>query len=161
MKESKEKRFRRVAEARTNKIIKMLRLLGHCSRIDNYAYTPEQVKQIFDSLHSELSQSKASFSSDKKQRFSLTAAAAQSASEHPNIVLPLPEGAALRATAIDDEKFPAIIVDWLHDGDEERVCFVELNPERGKLPKICIGVYRSDAEDTTYYASYDVQQEET
>ena len=31
MKESKIDRFRRVAEARVNKIIKMIRLLGNCS----------------------------------------------------------------------------------------------------------------------------------
>ena len=39
MKESKIDRFRRVAEARANKIIKMIRLLGNCSETGVYAYT--------------------------------------------------------------------------------------------------------------------------
>lgn len=37
MRESKPDRFRRVAEARVNKIIKMVRLLGNCSNILNPA----------------------------------------------------------------------------------------------------------------------------
>ena len=49
MKESKEERFHRVVEARVNKLIKMLRLLGNCSGVA-YAYTPEQVEQIFSTL---------------------------------------------------------------------------------------------------------------
>lgn len=36
MKESKIDRFRRVAEARVNKIIKMIRLLGNCSGTSVY-----------------------------------------------------------------------------------------------------------------------------
>ena len=39
MKESKIDRFRRVAEARVNKIIKMIRLLGNCSGTGVYEYT--------------------------------------------------------------------------------------------------------------------------
>lgn len=38
MKETKNARFRRVAEARVNKIIRMLRLLGNCSGTNTYAY---------------------------------------------------------------------------------------------------------------------------
>lgn len=48
MKESKEDRFCRVAEARVNKIIKMMRLLGNCSNNAVYAFSPEQVEQIFE-----------------------------------------------------------------------------------------------------------------
>lgn len=36
MKESKADRFRRVAEARVNKIIKVIRLLGNCSGTSVY-----------------------------------------------------------------------------------------------------------------------------
>ena len=39
MNESKTDRFRRVAEARVNKIIKMIRLLGNCSGTGVYEYT--------------------------------------------------------------------------------------------------------------------------
>lgn len=38
MKETKSERFRRVAEARVNKIIRMLRLLGNCAATSVYAY---------------------------------------------------------------------------------------------------------------------------
>lgn len=37
MKETKNARFRRVAEARVNKIIRMLRLLGNCSGTNTYS----------------------------------------------------------------------------------------------------------------------------
>lgn len=47
MKESKEDRFCRVAEARVNKIIKMMRLLGNCSNNAVYAFSPEQVEKFF------------------------------------------------------------------------------------------------------------------
>ena len=43
MKEPKADRFRRVAEARANKIIKMTRLLGNCSGTGVYEYTDAQV----------------------------------------------------------------------------------------------------------------------
>lgn len=46
MKESKIDRFRRVAEARVNKIIKMIRLLGNCSETGVYEYTDAQVEYI-------------------------------------------------------------------------------------------------------------------
>ena len=59
--ESKEDRFRRVAEARVNKIIKMIRLLGNCSRSETYTHTQEQVDQIFAALQSELDAAKARF----------------------------------------------------------------------------------------------------
>ena len=54
MKESKADRFRRVAEARVNKIIKVIRLLGNCSGTSVYAYTDAQVAYIFSALQSEL-----------------------------------------------------------------------------------------------------------
>ena len=39
MSESKPDRFRRVVEARVNKIIKMVRLLGNCSNVNVYTFT--------------------------------------------------------------------------------------------------------------------------
>lgn len=54
MKESKESRFRRVAAARVNKIIKMLQLLGNCSNRSTYSYTQVEVDKIFTALRSEV-----------------------------------------------------------------------------------------------------------
>lgn len=49
MAESKYDKFIRVAEARTNKIIDMIRLLSNCSNTAIYEYTDEDVKRF--SLH--------------------------------------------------------------------------------------------------------------
>ena len=45
--ESKSDRFVRIAEARTNKIINMIQLLGNCSNKGTYDYTKEDVRKIF------------------------------------------------------------------------------------------------------------------
>ena len=73
MKESKIDRFRRVAEARVNKIIKMIRLLRNCSGTSVYAYTDAQVAYIFSALQSELDKAKRRFRKPLlgKHRFSL------------------------------------------------------------------------------------------
>ena len=44
--QEKSQRFKRVAEARTNKIIESIRLLGNCSNRSNYEYTDKEVKEI-------------------------------------------------------------------------------------------------------------------
>lgn len=67
MKESKEDRFCRVAEARVNKIIKMMRLLGNCSNNAVYAFSPEQVEQIFETLQFELKQALQTIYSNHKK----------------------------------------------------------------------------------------------
>ena len=59
--ESKRDCFVRIAEARTNKIIDMLRLLGNCSNTSTYEYTKEDVKKIFAAIDDELKATKAKF----------------------------------------------------------------------------------------------------
>lgn len=54
MAETKRDRFVRVAEARTNKIIKMMSLLGNCANKNNYEYTTKDVKTIITTLEKEL-----------------------------------------------------------------------------------------------------------
>lgn len=74
MKETKRERFVRLAEARTNKIIDMMKLLGNCSSTANYEYTDEDVKQIFNAIEKELKSTKAKFTGselDKDNRFTL------------------------------------------------------------------------------------------
>ncbi len=72
--ETKSDKFVRVVEARVNKIIKMIRLIGNCSNIANYEYTTENIDQIFDTLHEELDKTKKRFMLVKsgKARFSLS-----------------------------------------------------------------------------------------
>ena len=45
-KETKEERFIRLAEARVNKILSMMRLLGNLSSTGFYQYSRDQVEQI-------------------------------------------------------------------------------------------------------------------
>lgn len=59
--ESRRDRFRRIAESRTNKIINMIDLLGNCSNKNNYEYTDEDVKNIFNAIESSLKISKMKF----------------------------------------------------------------------------------------------------
>lgn len=50
----KREKFVRLAEARTQKTIEMIRLLGNLSNTSNYSYTEEQVDKIFNALQIEL-----------------------------------------------------------------------------------------------------------
>lgn len=59
--ETKRDRFVRIAEARTNKILEMMRLLGNCSSKSNYDYSDEDIKKIFSALEKELKNTKNKF----------------------------------------------------------------------------------------------------
>lgn len=72
--ESKRERFVRLAEARTNKILDMMKLLGNCSSKSNYEYTEEDVKKIFAAIEREMKNARAKFSGSdiqKENRFTL------------------------------------------------------------------------------------------
>lgn len=159
-KEPKDERFIRLAEARVNKIIKMVRLLGNLSGSSNYSYTDSQEEQIYAALQTELDKSRKRFAAAKtgKKHFSLSDSYEPDTPQewYPTIVLTLPDGTYLRAKAIDDPNFPAINVYWDKGkaSEPELVAFVEHNPERGESHEVCIGVYRSDEEDTIHYGPY-------
>ena len=73
-KETKRDKFVRIAEARTNKIIDMLQLLGNCSNANAYDYTQKEVDKIFNAIESEVREAKKKFSkmeSKKSTRFTL------------------------------------------------------------------------------------------
>ena len=59
--ESKRDKFIRLAEARTNKIIDMLQLLGNCSNTNTYEYTQADIDQIFSAIESEVREAKKKF----------------------------------------------------------------------------------------------------
>ncbi len=71
--ETKKERFVRIAEARTNKIIDMIRLLGNCSNKSAYEYSKEDVRKIFTAIENEMKTAKAKFdsSSDDSIKFKL------------------------------------------------------------------------------------------
>lgn len=161
MRESKPERFRRVAEARVNKIIKMVRLLGNCSNPAVYAYTAEQVQQIFATLRAELNRVQERFAQSRRKQFSLSEEQDDALQKYATIVLPLPDGTYLRAVAMGDENYPAIHVYWDSDraGENGLICFAEYNPERGQDHAVCIGAYQSEQDDTVYYKPYMAERE--
>ena len=73
MQETKRDKFVRLAEARTNKIIDMIRLLCNCSNTATYEYTDEDVKKSFSALESELKTCKSKYqdNSNKESKFTL------------------------------------------------------------------------------------------
>ena len=58
MKETRQQRFKRIAGARTNKILDMVRLLANCANKSNYDYNEEDVKQIFTAIEKEVKNAK-------------------------------------------------------------------------------------------------------
>ena len=74
LQETKRDKFVRLAEARTNKIIDMLQLLGNCSNTSAYDYTQQDVDKIFGAIENELREAKKKFNkveSKKSSRFTL------------------------------------------------------------------------------------------
>lgn len=72
--ETKREKFVRLAEARTNKIINMIQLLGNCSNASAYEYTQQDIDKMFAAIESELKEAKKKFSNKtdnkKESRFS-------------------------------------------------------------------------------------------
>ena len=156
MKESKKSRFKRLAEARVNKIVSMLRLLGNCSFKGNYEYTEEQIDKIFDKLNSELKKAHQRFISSVhgSGRFSLSDNYTRT--ENPELIMPLPDGTYLRAVAAEDDMMPNLSIYLLtRNGDEQKsVCYAEYNYERESGKELCIGVWDSQSEDPYMYVPF-------
>ncbi|RDU23238.1 hypothetical protein [Anaerosacchariphilus polymeriproducens] len=72
-KETKRDKFIRLAEARTNKIIGMIRLLGNCANTRIYEYNKEDVRKIFAAIEEELKAAKAKYdiADTEEKKFSL------------------------------------------------------------------------------------------
>ena len=73
--ESKHDKFVRLAEARTNKIIDTLQLLGNCSNTSVYEYSEDEVNEIFQAIEQAQREAKRKFTKDgsmKSARFSLS-----------------------------------------------------------------------------------------
>ena len=72
--ETRREKFVRLAEARTNKIIDMLQLLGNCSNTSAYDYTQQDVEKIFSAIEAEVREAKKKFAkieAKKSARFTL------------------------------------------------------------------------------------------
>ena len=66
--ETKRKKFVRIAEARTNKIINMIQLLGNCSNQSLYEYSQKDVNKIFNTIQTELDEAKKRYSKQDSQK---------------------------------------------------------------------------------------------
>ena len=72
-KESRDQKFKRVAERRVNTLLDNIRLLGQLSNRRNYDYTNVQVAKIFKAIDDELKTARSKFQegSEKPKRFTL------------------------------------------------------------------------------------------
>lgn len=161
-KETKEERFIRLAEARVNKILSMLHLLGNLSGI-NYAYTMDQVEQIFTRIQLDLVKTKMRFlqpASGKKHRFLLgkpyVIEGPSRSEQNPAFVIPLPDGSYLRAVGYPNDSYPSITIYWdaQENPSDDGICFAEFNPDKDGVHRLCIGVYCAEEEETKYYGPY-------
>lgn len=66
--ESKLDKFIRIAEARTNKIIAMVQLLGNCANQSLYEYDVKDVDKIFSAIQNELNETKRRFNKQDSKR---------------------------------------------------------------------------------------------
>lgn len=67
-KEEKMLKFERLAERRVSDALKKLQLIGNLSNKNNYEYTDKHVKQIIESLESELKLLKNKFSEESNDK---------------------------------------------------------------------------------------------
>jgi hypothetical protein len=61
--ESKNERFRRLAESRGNRLIREIMLLGNLANRKNYSYSDEEVEQLFAPIQRELDEVRSIFRS--------------------------------------------------------------------------------------------------
>lgn len=57
----KREKFIKFAESRTNNLLKSIRSLSHLSNRNSYAYTPEDVKEIFNVIKDEIKKAESRF----------------------------------------------------------------------------------------------------
>lgn len=69
--ETKEDKFRRIAEYRVKKALNDLRILSNCANKRVYAYSDSQVKKIFETIQRSLDVARAKFTPDRDVDFRL------------------------------------------------------------------------------------------
>lgn len=72
MENKRRENFKRLAEARTNQVLKKLKILGNCSNRSSYDYTEEEINKIFSEIEKKLREVKARFTfPNKRHEFKL------------------------------------------------------------------------------------------
>ena len=69
--ETKEQRFKRIAEKRVQRVLDSIRSLSSCSNKRMYEWNNEQLKKIWDVIDKELVKCKASFENARPEEFRL------------------------------------------------------------------------------------------
>lgn len=66
---SKRDRFKRLAQQRTNIVLKRLKVLGNCANRSAYEYTEDEVNKIFAAIDRQVKDVKAKFHFTKTKEF--------------------------------------------------------------------------------------------
>ncbi len=71
--ENKRTKFKRLAEARTGKVLDMIDLIGNLSNKSFYEYSKDDVETIFNAIETSVKENKRKFTKTKKgkRRFTL------------------------------------------------------------------------------------------
>lgn len=69
--QEKKERFKRLAEYRTNEILKKIRILGNCANRSAYDFTEEEVNKIFSEIEKKTKETKSKFHFLKDDNFKL------------------------------------------------------------------------------------------
>ncbi|OGG50957.1 hypothetical protein A2763_02910 [Candidatus Kaiserbacteria bacterium RIFCSPHIGHO2_01_FULL_54_36] len=59
--DNRRQNFKRLAAARTNEVLRRLKILGNCSNRSHYDYTEEEVNKIFSEIERKIRETKAKF----------------------------------------------------------------------------------------------------
>lgn len=68
---NKRERFKRLAEYRTNEVIKRLNVLGNCSNRSAYEYNEEEISKIFSEIERTVKDIRAKFRFPNSKKFKL------------------------------------------------------------------------------------------
>ena len=68
MENKRRENFKRLAEARTNQVLKKLKVLGNCSNRSSYDYSEEEVNKIFSEVEKKIREVKAKFTFPNRQK---------------------------------------------------------------------------------------------
>ena len=71
IKMNKLDRFKRLAEYRTNTVLKRLKVLGNCANRSAYNYTEEDIDKIFSVIEKSVKEAKSKFHFPKNKEFKL------------------------------------------------------------------------------------------
>lgn len=69
--DNKKERFKRLAEYRTNEVLKRIRVLGNCSNRSAYEFTEEEINKIFSVIDKAAKETRAKFHFSKNNKFKL------------------------------------------------------------------------------------------